>query len=53
MIVEVQRQSPLQTSLQKNRVKTTQEFVERANNYIKFEEDIANEGKPSLDFKKD
>ena len=33
-------------SLRKNRVKTTQEFLDRADKYIKLEEAIANEGKP-------
>ena len=48
----VKRQSPLWSSLRKNGVKTTQEFLDRADKYIKLEEAIANEGKPSPDSKK-
>lgn len=33
-------------------MRTTQKFLDRANKYIKLEEAIANEGKPSPDSKK-
>ena len=48
----VRRQSSLWNSLRKNGVKTTREFLDRANKYIKIEEALANEGKPSPDSKK-
>lgn len=49
----IQRQLPLWSSLRKNGVKTTQEFLDRTNKYIKLEEAIANKGKPSPNSKKD
>ncbi|XP_062086237.1 uncharacterized protein LOC133792352 [Humulus lupulus] len=41
----VQHQSPLWSNLRKNGVKSTQDFLDRADKYIKLEEAIANEGK--------
>ncbi|XP_062089487.1 uncharacterized protein LOC133796021 [Humulus lupulus] len=41
----VQCNSPLWRSLQKNGVKSTQEFLDQSDKYIKLEETIANEGK--------
>ena len=41
----VRRHSPLWSSLRKNGVRSTQEFLDRADRYIKLEDAIANEGK--------
>ena len=43
----VKRRSPLWKSLRKDGVRTTQEFLDRADRYIKLEEAIADDGKPS------
>ncbi|XP_062100893.1 uncharacterized protein LOC133806821 [Humulus lupulus] len=43
------RDNSPQQSLWKNGVKSTQEFMDRANQYIKLEEAIANEGKSPAD----
>lgn len=48
----VRRQSDLWKSFKKNGVKTTQEFLDRADKYIKLEEALRNEGKSSPDSKK-
>ena len=44
---EVKRHSPLWKSHRKDGVRTTQEFLDRADRYIKLEEAIADDGKPS------
>ena len=41
----VRRRTPLWSSLRKHGVKTTQEFLDRADRYIKLEDAIASEGK--------
>ena len=41
----VRRHSPLWSSLRKHGVKSTQEFLDRADRYIKLKDAIANEGK--------
>ena len=43
----VKRRSPLWKSLRKDGVRTTQEFLDRADRYIKLEDSIADDGKPS------
>ena len=48
----VRPQTDLWKSLSKNGVKTTQEFLDRADKYIKLEEALGNEGKSSPDSKK-
>ncbi|XP_062080762.1 uncharacterized protein LOC133785553 [Humulus lupulus] len=45
----VRRHSSLWNILQKNGVKSTQEFLDRADRYINLEEAIANEGKSPTD----
>lgn len=52
IIAGVKRQSPLWNNLRKNGAKTTHEFLDPADKYIKLEEAIANKRKPSFDPKK-
>lgn len=47
ILAGVRRQTDLWKSLRKNGVKTTQEFLDQANKYIKLEEALGDEGKPS------
>lgn len=48
----VRHETDLWKSLKKNRVKTTQEFLDRVYKYIKLDEMLTNEGKSSPDSKK-